>query len=413
MLNILFSKKMLTCILCGFSSGLPYFIGVQMLPAWLKEGGASIEEIGLFSLASLPYAWKVLWAPALDLYTPPFLGRRRGWAIILQVVLMLVIATMGVLSPAQDLKSIAILAVLLAFFSASQDIALDAHRREILEDNELGLGNSYFVNAYRISGLVPGSLALILADQMSWQQVHLIVALFMLVGIICSVWMEEPSFSSTNHDLKKSGFFSSLILPIKDFFINHTTNRAILILMFLMLYKLGDQMATALATPFYLDMGFSKTEIGSVAKVASMWSSIFGGFVGGVIMIKIGINRALWIFGVIQLVSILGFALLSQVGHNTTLLFGVVSFEHLGIGLGTAAFVAFIAQSTSKAYSATQIALLTGVMGLSRTLAGSTSGFIVAHLDYTYFFIICTLLAFPGMLMLPFVAPWSAAEESP
>ncbi|MBM73996.1 MAG: AmpG family muropeptide MFS transporter [Proteobacteria bacterium] len=402
---------MLTCILCGFSSGIPYFISAQMLPAWLKDGGVSIEEIGLFSLTTLPYALKFLWAPILDFFIPPFLGRRCGWAIIFQIALLFLIATMGLFSPTQDLKSIAIMTIFLSFFSASQDITLDAHRRELLEDNELGLGNSYFVNAYRLAGLVPGSLALILADQMSWSMVHLVVASFMLIGIGCSIWMEEPSVDFEQPQPHHHNWLQNFILPIQDFFSTHTKKQAILILIFLMLYKLGDQMATALATPFYLDMGFSKTQIGTVAKVASLWSSILGGFIGGIIMLKIGIHRALWIFGSVQVVSILGFAALSQIGNDITWLFWVVSFEYLGMGLGTAAFVAFIAKSTSKQYSGTQIALLTGVMGLARSIATAASGFVAAHLGYTSFFLVCTLLALPGMLMLVYVAPWFSSKS--
>ncbi|MFT4976775.1 MAG: PAT family beta-lactamase induction signal transducer AmpG [Myxococcota bacterium] len=398
---------MLLCLLLGFSSGLPLYVLIQLLPAWLRDAGVDLTTIGLMSLVSLPYTWKFLWAPLMDRLQPiPGLGRRRGWALLTQLALAAALAGLSLLDATDDISRIAALAAVVAFWSASQDIVLDAYRREILSDEELGLGNSLFVNAYRISSLVPGSLALILADQVPWSTVHLVVAGFMGVGLLTTLWMPEPALDAP----PPRDFQSAVVAPFRAFF-ERGVKPAVLILLFMLLYKLGDSMATALATPFYLDLGFSKTDLGTVVKAASLWSSIFGGLVGGLLMVRIGINRALWIFGVVQMLSILGFAALSEIGPERWWLFAVVSFEYLGVGLGTAAFVAFIARSTDRRYTAAQLALLTSLTGLPRTFASSASGYLIENLGYTSFFLLCFALALPGMLMLPLVAPWNAKKS--
>ncbi|MEL6345876.1 MAG: AmpG family muropeptide MFS transporter [Myxococcota bacterium] len=394
---------MLLCVLSGFSSGLPLYVLFQLLPAWLRDAEVDLATIGLMSLITFPYTWKFIWSPLMDRRSLlPGLPRRRGWAILTQAMLWISLAAFGALDPQQHLWAIAGLAAWVAFWSASQDIVLDAYRREILPDEELGLGNSLFVNAYRLASLVPGSLALILADHLPWSVVHPIVSLFMLVGLLTSLWMPEPNIAAA----PPKPLRASLVEPLTAFFRQHGTASALTILTFMLLYKLGDSMATALATPFYLDLGFSKTDIGSVAKVASLWSSVVGGLIGGLIMVRTGINRALWLFGVVQLFSILGFAVLSQIGPDRLWLFVVVSLEYLGVGLGTAAFVAFIARSTDKRHTATQLALLTSLAGVPRTLANASTGYLIEAMGYTYFFLLCFVIAIPGMLMLPWVAPW-------
>ncbi len=410
--RVLLSQRMVLCLLTGFTSGLPLYVLYQLVPAWLRDEGVDLATIGLFSLIAFPYTWKFLWSPAMDRFVPPFLGRRRGWALLTQVALLIVLAAFGPLEPGTGTGSIAVVAGLVALFSASQDIVLDAYRRELLPDAELGLGNSLFVNAYRISSLVPGSLALILADHLPWSQVHLVVAAFMGVGILTTLWMPEPA----EHVAAPKSFREAVVAPFREFFGRRGLGPALLLLVFLLTYKLGDSMATALSTPFYLDLGFSKTQIGTVAKVAALWSSVVGGLVGGVVMIKIGIQRSLWIFGVVQLISILGFAALAEIGPDLTALFFVVSFEYLGVGLGTAAFVAFIARSTDVRYTATQLALLTSLAGVPRTFANATTGFLVEAVGYTHFFLFCTAIAVPGLILLFWVAPWGpdpmALEEA-
>jgi len=307
-----------------------------------------------------------------------------------------------------DLWACAYLAVVAAFFSASQDIVLDAYRRELLPDNELGLGNAIHVNAYKIAGLVPGSLSLILADHMPWSSVFFITALFMLPGIAMTLMVSEPMLKNGAPKTLRA----AVVEPFQEFVGRNGIRSALLVLAFIFFYKLGDSMATALATPFYLDMGFSKTEIGLVAKNAGLWPSVFGGLVGGVWMIKLGINRALWIFGAVQMAAILGFAWLTTIGHNLLGLAAVIGVEALGVGLGTAAFVAFIAHTTHPLYTATQFALFTSLAAVPRTVANAATGYLVEWLGWKSFFLFCFIVAIPGMLLLLKVAPWHAQEKS-
>jgi PAT family beta-lactamase induction signal transducer AmpG len=285
---------------------------------------------------------------------------------------------------------------------------LDAYRRQILPDAELGLGNSIHVNAYRIAGLVPGSLALILADSLPWETVFIITGGFMLSGIVLTISIGEPAKTEQH----PATLESAIVEPFKEFFTRQGVQQACLILAFMLLYKLGDSMATALATPFYLDMGYSKTEIGLVAKNAALWPMIIGGILGGILMLKIGINRALWLFGLVQILSILGFAVLARVGEGLWLLGLVIGFEYLGVGLGTAAFVAFIARTTQPAFAATQFALFTALTAVPRTVASSTTGIIVEGIGWENFFYLCTALAIPGMLLLLKVAPWNGPDDA-
>ena len=381
---------------------MPLYVLFQLVPAWLREGGVSLAEIGLFALVGIPYTWKFLWAPLMDRWIPPFLGRRRGWMIVCQVGLLLSIGVLGSFQPAQTTWLIAWLAVAVAFFSASQDVALDAYRREILPDEELGMGNAVHVQAYRISSLVPGSLSLILADILPWSSVFWITAGFMLVGVVMTLVIAEPETELPTG----TGLRAAVTAPFVEYLRRRGWSGLLLVLGFMFLYKIGDNMATALATPFYLDMGFSKTQIGLVAKHAALWPAIIGGLLGGLIMIRTGINRSLWLFGVVQVVSILGFAVLASTGPLLWLLAVVISFEYLGVGMGTAAFTAFIARETSKTYAATQFALFTALAALPRTFANASTGIIVESTGWTNFFLICAVLAVPGMILLLWVAPW-------
>jgi len=390
------NRRMLICIFTGFASGMPLYVLFQLVPAWLKDGGVSLTEIGLFALVGIPYTWKFVWAPMMDRWIPPFLGRRRGWMLICQLALLLSF------EPARSTWLIAWLAAAVAFFSASQDVALDAYRREILPDEELGLGSAIHVQAYRISSLVPGSLSLILADTLPWSTVFWITAAFMAIAVVMTLAVTEPKSELPTG----TGLRQAIFAPFSEYLARRGWGGLLLVLGFMFFYKIGDNMATALATPFYLDMGFSKTQIGLVAKHAALWPAIFGGLVGGLIMIKIGINRALWLFGVVQVVSILGFAILANNGPVLWMLAAVISFEYLGVGMGTAAFTAFIARETSKTYAATQFALFTALAALPRTFANASTGMIVEEVGWVSFFLLCAIVAIPGMLMLLWVAPW-------
>ena len=371
------NRRMLICIFTGFASGMPLYVLISLVPAWLRTEGVGLKEIGFFALIGLPYIWKFVWSPLLDRYSLSLFtykpGLRRSWMLSTQVLLLVTIGTLGFLDPLTQLWPIAWLCLGIAFLSATQDIVLDAYRRQILPDQELGLGNSIHVNAYRVGGLIPGSLSLVLSDFLPWETVFLITAAFVLAGIALTLSIKEPPCTHQ----QPATLQAAIVEPFNEFFSRQGVQQALLILAFMLLYKLGDSMATALATPFYLDMGFSKTEIGIVAKQAALWPMIIGGIAGGILMLKIGINRALWLFGFVQIISILGFAVLARVGGGLWLLGLVIGFEYLGVGLGTAAFVAFIARTTNPAFAATQFALFTALTAVPRTVASAATGIIV------------------------------------
>jgi len=412
-LRTLFSRRMLICVFTGFSSGMPLYLLFNLLPAWLMTEGLTLRTIGAFALIQFPYTWKFLWAPLLDRYALPWLGRRRGWMAVLHLVLLGVIAWLGCLSPQQDLLLIVVLTTSLAFLSSSLDIVIDAFRRNLLPDIEQELGNTIHVNAYKVASLVPGSLSLVLSDWLPWTQVFLITALFMLPGLIMTLLVNEPRASIRAPKTLRE----AIIEPFHEFMSRHGWKPALIILAFVLLYKLGDSLCTALATPFYMDMGYTRTQIGLVAKHAGLWPSVIGGILGGMLMMKIGLNRALWVFGVLQAIAILGFVELARIGAAPAdatrlwILAGVIGFEALGIGLGTAASVSFIARTTHPMYVATQFALLTSLTAIPRTFINATAGWLVEDLElgWVNFFWLCFVLAIPGMLLLLKVAPWSGA----
>lgn len=414
--SALLNRRMLICVFTGFSSGLPLYLLLNLVPAWLRTEGISLKTIGALSLIHFPYTWKFVWAPLLDRYVIPALGRRRGWMLVTQLGLIGLVSWVGTLSPGAELEWAVAAITGVAFLSATQDIALDAYRREILSEAELGLGNSVHVNAYRVAGLVPGSLSLILADVMPWAAVFAITACFMLPGVAMTLAVREPVVSGTRPRTLRE----AVVEPFREFWQRSGARGAALVLGFIFLYKLGDSMCTALATPFYLDMGFSKSDIGIIAKNAGLWPSVIGGLVGGLWMVKLGINRALWLFGVVQLATILGFAWLAAGGPYPVVggaerlsLALVIGGEALGVGLGTAAFVAYIARTTNPAFTATQFALFTSLAAVPRTFANAVTGLLVEHLGWVGFFWLCFALGIPGMLLLVKVAPWTDPAEPP
>lgn len=425
-LSALLTRRMLICVLTGFASGLPLYLLLNLVPAWLRTEGINLKTIGLFALIQFPYTWKFLWAPLLDRYALLPLGRRRSWMLLTQIGLLGLIALLGQLSPTGLiapvdwdstvtllLHPVTLAVTCVALLSATQDIALDAFRREVLSDTELGLGNSVHVNAYRIAGLIPGSLSLILADRLSWDWVFAITALFMLPGVLMSLMVTEPAIAGNAPKTLRA----AVVEPFNEFIQRSGWQPALLILAFIFFYKLGDSMCTALATPFYLDMGYAKSQIGIVAKNAGLWPAVIGGLLGGLWMVKIGINRALWLFGVVQLVSIFGFAWLAWLGPQSdigapqlTALALVIGFEALGVGLGSAAFVAYIAKNTHPLYTATQFALFTSLAAVPRTVVNASTGWLVERLGWFDFFLVCAVLGVPGMLLLLKVAPWNGSN---
>lgn len=397
---------MLALLFLGFSSGLPLFLTSKTLQAWMTVEGVDLKAIGWISLVSIPYTLKFLWSPLLDRFVPPFLGRRRGWLIVLQVALILAIAAMALQQPRQALQLLALNAVLISFFSASQDIAFDAYRTDVLEPWEMGAGAAVAVLGYRIALLVTGSLALILADQMPWPTVYLLMSIFMAVGLLTTLWAPEPKQGQSPASLA-----DAVKLPLLDFFQRSGVVRGLLILLFIVLYKLGDALVNNMSTPFLLPktgLGFSQTEIGALQGGMGLIATIVGTLVGGAFLSKIGINRSLWIFGALQAFSNLSYFVLAQVGKNYTVLVLTVNIEHFCAGLGTAAFVAFLMSLCNPRFSATQYALLSSLMALSRDILVAPAGSLAKATGWSVFFLISILVAIPGLLLLPLFAPWNS-----
>jgi PAT family beta-lactamase induction signal transducer AmpG len=363
----------------------------------MTEQGVDLSVIGLFSLVGLPYTLKFLWAPVFDRFTLPLFGRRRGWLLVMQVILIAVLICLGLTDPGNTPWLVALAAFFVTFFSASQDIVVDAYRREDLRDNELGLGSSFYVNGYRVGMLLAGSGGLILADHVSFSSVYALMAASLLIGIATTLLCREPELTRGT----PKNFREAVVHPFVDYF---TRDHALLLLLFILLYKIGDQMATTMTTPFYLSLGFSKTQIGAVAKLFGFWATIAGGLLGGVILLRIGIIRSLFFFGILQAISTLGFSLLALLGNSLTGLATVIAFENLSGGMGTAAYVAYMASLTNKKFTATQYALLSSCMGIPRVLAAAPTGYMAGSLGWAVFFLVCTLVAVPGLLLLPMVA---------
>ncbi|WP_392553133.1 AmpG family muropeptide MFS transporter [Orbus wheelerorum] len=411
-LSSYFNKKLLLCVYTGFCSGLPFFIIIQLLPAWLRVSGVDLKTIGFFTLTQLPYLLKFLWSPWLDKISPFSLGYRKGWILVTQLALLIIIPTFGLISPQANINIIILLSLFTSLISATQDIAIDAYRREILTDEELGTGNSIHINAYRIAGFIPGGLSLIIAHYVDWFEVYLFTAAFIIPLLIITIKLQEPSHPKYNKNGRPS--FKD---AIREFFYRSSISNAICILIFIALYKLGDSLATSLATTFYLDMNFDTQHIGTVAKNAVVWPSIIGAFLGATLITKFGLNRALWISGFVQAFSILGFVWIASKGPFTSIgtnqllmLATVISVESIGVGMGSAALVTYIAKNTNPLFTATQFALFTGVSALPRSLLNAISGILSSSLGWTNFFWLCTILAIPGMLLLFKVAPWHVKE---
>ncbi len=403
-LSVIFSGRMLVAFMMGFSCGLPLLLTISVLQAWMKQEGVDLTVIDMMALVGLPYTLKFLWAPFLDRFTFPFLGRRRGWLLVVQLTLILSISGLGLTDPVQKPLMVAFAAFLVTFFSASQDIIVDAYRREDLVDEELGLGSSLYVNGYRIGMLLASGGGLIMADSVSFSVVYLIMAACMLPGVLTTVLAPEPKLKVRTPQTMKE----AVLDPLVDYF---SRNGAFWILAFILFYKIGDTMASAMTTPFYLDIGFSKTEIGAVVKLFGFWATVAGSLLGGIIMLRLGINRSLWVFGFLQAISTACFAILARIGHHVPALATVIAFENLSAGMGTAAYIAFMASITNKKFTATQYALLTSLMGIPRVLASAPTGFLAKNAGWESFFIICTLIAIPGMLLLLKFAPWQMKQD--
>ena len=403
-IKIILSPKMLVMFALGFSSGFPFYVIREVLKAWLTDANIDLGTIGLFSAVALPYTWKFVWSPVMDGVTPPFLGRRRGWMLMTQIGLLLLIAGMGQLDPTKSLKIMAVVAFCIAIFSASQDIVLDAFRREYLTDEELGLGTGIWMNAWRFGMFASTGTAFFLADSIGYPSVHLVLSIMMGIGIITTLLVPEPETGVA----APKNLQETVVEPFREFF---SRGGALWVLAFILLYKIGDNMAGAMNIPFILKMGFTKQEYFVIVKGIGMLALFGGAFLGGIVMIRLGIANSLWIFGILQAVSTACFALLVILGKNHVLLSGIVAFEFLATGLGQAAYASYMAIQTNKRFTATQYAMMTSLMAIPGTAAAALTGFMVEFLGWTGFYTVCALVALPGMLLLLRVAPWGSRNE--
>ena len=395
-------RRIIISLIMGFVSGLPLLLTITLLQAWLTDENISKSTIGLFALIGLPYSLKFLWAPLFDRYVISALGRRRGWLLLSQIFLISSIFLLGQSQPSINLYNVALLSLAVTFFSASQDIVIDAYRRESLRENEQTIGASAYVLGYRFGALAAGAGGLILADIFSYSFVYSIMASIMILGVVTTLLSDEPEV-----DIKPYTLGESIIEPFKEFFTRFTSRSSELkiltpyfILLFILLYKVGDTMAHSLSTNFYLDIGFTKTEIGTIVKFFGLGATLIGAFLGGILSLKIGLYRSLVYFGVFQLIATLGFSVLYYTGDNILMLILVISLENLAAGMGYTAYLAFIAHMTSKEFTATQFALMTALMSLPRTFLSGTSGYLVEMLNWDLYFIFCSLIAIPALIIL-------------
>lgn len=403
-LQVFQKPKMAALLLLGFSSGLPLLLTSKTLQAWMTTENVSLTTIGLFSLVALPYSLKFLWSPLLDRFVPPFMGRRRGWLLITQIALIVAIAAMALQDPQQALQLLAINALVIAFLSATQDIAVDAYRTDVLEELEMGAGAAVYVLGYRVALIVTGAAALILADQLPWPVVYLLMASLMGVGIIAAVFAPEPSLQ----DRPPATLSDAVILPFQEYFQRSGVLQGVLILVFIVLYKLGDALVSNMSTPFLLQVGFSQTDVGAIQGGMGILATIVGVLAGGAVLSRIGINRSLWLFGGLQAVSNLVYFILAEIGRNYPFMVLAINVENFCAGLGTAAFVAFLMSLCNQRFSATQYALLSSLMAVSRDILVAPAGRLVDATSWPAFFLITLVAAIPGLLLLPIFAPWNA-----
>ncbi len=391
--KVLTSRTQLAVLLLGFSSGLPLLLSSGTLQAWLTVSAVNTATIGLFALVGLPYTLKFLWAPLLDRYSARWLGRRRSWILIMQLAISLTLAALALTDPKSQLWIFAMLALMLAAFSATQDIAIDAWRTDTLSPPERGFGAALFVMAYRIGMLAAGSFALILAQYFGWPLTYFVMALLMGVGLLATLLAPERDTQS----LKPLSLTAAVVDPLREFF---SRPEAWALIALIVLYKFGDAFASALSTTFLIrGAGFSLAEIGLINNGLGLIITLVGGLFGGVWMLKLGLFRSLMVFGVLQAVTNLGYALLAVVPHLSVMI-PVIALEHFTGGLGTAAFVALLMALCNIRYSATQFALLSAVATLGRVYLGPVAGITVTAMGWPSFFVLTFVAALPGLWLL-------------
>lgn len=392
-------RRLLIILLLGFSSGLPLALTGTMLQAWFTVSGISIVTIGVLSLVGQPYVYKFLWAPLLDRYIPPLLGRRRGWLMITQAALLISIAAMALGSPLHHPMALAALALLIAFLSASQDIASDAYRTDVTAAQERGLSAALYTGGYRVAMMVSGGLGLVLADVIGWSATYLVMASLMLIGLMASWYSAEPDFNGQS--AHPTNLYGAVVEPWREFF---ARKQAWIFLLVILFYKLGDALSISLTTPFLLrGLGFSLTVVGSVNKSIGLVATLLGIFVAGAIMTRLSLYRSLLLFGILQMVAILLFMQLAVIGKNYSLLIVTVFIDNLFNGMGTAAFLAFLMSLCDHRYTATQYALFSALASIGRVFVGPLAGVMVEHIGWVHFFAWSFVVSLPGIILLRWV----------
>ncbi len=403
-LDVYKSRRVAVMLGLGFSSGLPLALTGSTLQARLVGDHVDLTLVGVFALVGLPYTLKMFWSPLMDRFTPPWLGRRRGWIIITQLLLAAVILVLGSTSPGAMPWATAYLALLLAFLSASQDIAIDAYRADVLVDRERGAGAATTVVGYRIAMLTSGAFAFILSDHLPWSRVYGMMAILMAVSTVFTLAAPEPREVEVAPKSLKAAVWE----PLASYF---RRPRAVEMLLFIVVFKLGDVITAAMSTPFLLDLGFTRTDVGTVNKCFGLISTILGTIAGGSIISRIGINRSLWVFGILQAVSNFSFMILAILGQNYPAMVATVAIENIFSGMGTAGFIAFMMGLCDKRFTATQYALLSSLMAVTRVLAGAPTGFMAKHFGWEAFFLFSGMASLPGILLLLRFAPWNGRWE--
>ncbi len=393
-LEIFRSRRVAVVFLLGFSSGLPLALTSGTLQAWMTVSGVDLATIGIFTLVGIPYTWKFLWAPLMDRYVPPFLGRRRGWIAAMQTLLGIGIAVMGAMNPVSMPWALAALALMVAFISASQDVVFDAYRADVLRPVERGIGAAVSVLGYRLAMLVSGALALILSDQIGWQNTYWLMAALMIAAIAATLFGPEPEV-----EVKPPRTLTEAVIePLREFFSRHG---AWGLLLLIVLYKLGDAFAGSLTTAFLIrGVEFTPTEVGAINKGMGLAATLVGVVFGGVLMAKLGLFRSLMVFGILQALSNLTFMWLASIGKDYAVMVLAVGFENLSGGMGTAAFVALLMAMCDKRFTASQFALLSALAAVGRVYVGPASGYMVESIGWTTFFGFTFLIALPGLVLL-------------
>ncbi|MSP59754.1 MAG: MFS transporter [Myxococcales bacterium] len=399
MIAVFRQKRVVLLFALGFSSGLPYLLTGATLGAWMASAEVDLGTIGLFSLVTLPYSLKVLWAPLVDRYRLPWLGRRRGWLLATQGALLCALAGLAAPDPRAAPLAIAACALVVALFSATQDIVADAYQTDVLREGERAAGSAVYVFGYRAAMLIAGALTLVLSEYLPWRTIYLLMASLMAIGVVATLAAPEPaaaSDSATDSAAPRS-LQEAVVAPLADYF---RRPGALRILLFLTLYRVGDLVAATMVTPFLLDLGFRAGEIGAVNQGLGLAATIVGALGGGALATRLGLLRSLLLFGSLQALSNIGYAALAATGKSHLLLLLVVAVDNFATGLSIAAAVALLMALCNPRFSATQFALLTSASGALGRLLGAPSGFVARAVGWPLFFLLTVAVALPALALL-------------